>query len=159
MQKGSLSSGSKSLPRVPCTIRSPFCTGATPCCTGATPFSLPGLQRPFAPSPNHFWNLPFSGSLPELSDCKPNLPRELSSKSMKLQVRVARLGSALAEEEENRDMGCTNSHLHSWPAALQLPIHEGESHIHPAPKLSFSFHLSVYSPALISSKNSGVSYC
>ena len=30
---------------------------------------LPELKLPFAPSPNHFWDLPFSGSLPELSDC------------------------------------------------------------------------------------------
>ena len=52
-EKGGLSSGSKSLPRVFCTIRNPFCTGATSFCTGTTPFSLPGLKRPFAPSPNH----------------------------------------------------------------------------------------------------------
>ena len=30
---------------------------------------LPGLKRPFAPSPTTFGTLPFSGSLPELSDC------------------------------------------------------------------------------------------
>ena len=34
--KGILSPGSKSLPRVFCTIRNPFCTGATPFCTGAS---------------------------------------------------------------------------------------------------------------------------
>ena len=59
--KGSLSSGSKSLPRVFCTIRNPFSTGATPFCTGATPLSLPGLKRPFAPSPNHFWEFTIFG--------------------------------------------------------------------------------------------------
>ena len=59
--KGGLSSGSKSLPRVFCTIRNPFRTGATPFCTGATPFSLPGLKRPFAPSPNHFWEFTIFG--------------------------------------------------------------------------------------------------
>ena len=59
--KGSLSSGSKSLPRVFCTIRNPFSTGATPFWTGATPFSLPGLERPFAPSPNHFWEFTIFG--------------------------------------------------------------------------------------------------
>ena len=62
--KGSLSSGGKSLPRVFCTIRDPLCTGATPFCTGATPFSLPGLKRPFAPSPNHFWRFSLSGLSP-----------------------------------------------------------------------------------------------
>ena len=72
--KGILSPGSKSLPRVFCTIRNPFCTGATPFCTGASPFSLPGLKRPFAPSPNHFRAFTIFGlSLPELSDCKATL--------------------------------------------------------------------------------------
>ena len=59
-----MSSGSKSLPRVFCTIRNPFCTGATPFCTGATPFSLPGLKRPFAHSPNHFWEFTGFGLSP-----------------------------------------------------------------------------------------------
>ena len=62
--KGLLSPGSKSLPRVFCTIRNPFCTGATPFCTGASPFSLPGLKRPFAPSPNHFREFTIFGLSP-----------------------------------------------------------------------------------------------
>ena len=68
---GSLSSGSKSLPRVFCTVQNLFCAGAAPFCTGATPFSFLGLKRPFAPSPKHFWEFSIFGlSLPELSDCK-----------------------------------------------------------------------------------------
>ena len=62
--KGLLSPGGKSLPRVFCTIRNPFCTSATPFCTSATPFSLLGLKRPFAPSPNHFWDFTISGFSP-----------------------------------------------------------------------------------------------
>ena len=53
--KDILSPGSKSLQEsfAPSETH-PFCTGATPFCTGASPCSLPGLKRPFAPSPNHF---------------------------------------------------------------------------------------------------------
>ena len=53
-----LSPGSKSLPRVFCTFRDPFCTGATP-------ISLSLLKRPFAPSPNHFWDLTIFGFSPK----------------------------------------------------------------------------------------------
>ena len=66
--KGILSRGSKSLLW---TIRNPFCTGATPFCTSAKLFSLRRLRRPCPPLLNTFGNLPFTGSLPELSDCKP----------------------------------------------------------------------------------------
>ena len=68
--KDLLSPGGISLPRVFCTIRNPFCTGATPFCTGATPLLLLGLKDLLHPFLTTFGILPFSGSLPELSDCK-----------------------------------------------------------------------------------------
>ena len=69
--KGGLSSGSKSLPRVFCTIRNPFCTSATPFCTGATPFARPGLKRPYAPSPDHFWEFTIFGLSPRTFGLQP----------------------------------------------------------------------------------------
>ena len=62
--KGVLDPRSEGLPRVFCTTKTLFCTGATFFCTSARGLWRPWPKGPFAPSPNHFWEFPFSGPLP-----------------------------------------------------------------------------------------------
>ena len=62
--KGLLDPGSKGLRKVFCTTQNCFCTGAKWGCTGARRFVLPWVQRPFAPSPKHFWEFSLFGQFP-----------------------------------------------------------------------------------------------
>ena len=62
---GVLDPWSKGLPRVFCTTQTRFCTGATLSCTSARGIWRPWSKTPFAPSPNHFWEISIFGlSLP-----------------------------------------------------------------------------------------------
>ena len=55
--KGVLDRGCKGLSRVFCTTKTLFCTSATLLWTNARGLWRPWPKRPFAPSPNHFWEL------------------------------------------------------------------------------------------------------
>ena len=68
--KGLLEPGSKGLRKDFCTTQNCFCTGAKWGCTGARGFVLPGSKRPFAPSPQHFWEFSLFGQFPR----PPSLP-------------------------------------------------------------------------------------
>ena len=70
-EKGVVGSGRENLRRVFCIIRKPVCTSATPFCTSAICFPLPGPQRPFAPSPNHFWEFTIFGPSPRTCVLQP----------------------------------------------------------------------------------------
>ena len=62
--KGVLDPGSKGLPKVFCTTQTLFCTGATLFCTSARRLWHPGSKTPFAPSPNHLWEISIFGPSP-----------------------------------------------------------------------------------------------
>ena len=76
MQKVFWTQGAKVSEKVFCTTQTPFCTGAKAVLGGAKNFSetfAPWVQRPFAPSPKHFWEFSLFGQFPRpvASNSKP----------------------------------------------------------------------------------------